>query len=181
MMSNKTTTQTFGLFLALALIAASGPFLWSWQAGQRRGGLEVGQPMPAIAGVEWVGDVAPTSAELDGKVVFVNAWFLACRYCHEGMPKLVELHDKYRDRGDVVFIGLADEPPTETSRKNVELFLKSKGVEWPNAFNAGGFVTEQFKTQYYPGYWIIGRDGKVVWNKDSTEDMAAALERAVQS
>lgn len=174
-MSQKTTTQTFGLFIALALIAASGPFLWSLQVAEKKGGLEVGTPMPTIKDVSWVGDPAP---DLSGKVVVVNAWFLTCPWCHKGMPELVKLHEQYRDREDVVFIGLTYHE--EEDRRNVEKFVKKYEADWHNAYAARHTLLD-FKAEYFPGYWIIGRDGKVLWNKDSSGEMADALAAAVQS
>ena len=174
-MSQKTTMQTFGLFLALAVIAASGPFLWQLQVQEKKGGLEVGKPMPAITDVSWVGDPAP---DLSGKVVVVNAWFVGCPYCHKGMPDLVKLHNQYRDRDDVVFVGLTYH--TEKERRNVEKFVRRYEAEWPNAYAARDTLIE-FKADYYPAYWIIDRTGKIVWNRDSSEDMSDALAAATQS
>ena len=36
------------------------------------------------------------------------------------------------------------------------------------------------KAAYIPGYWVIGRDGKVVWNKESEGTMESAIEAALQ-
>lgn len=174
-MPNKTTMQTFGLILGLGAIAASAPLLWQLQVAEKRGGLEVGKAMPDIGNVSWIGDPAPA---LPGKVVVVNAWFLTCPFCHKGMPDLVKLHNEYRDRDDVVFVGLTYH--TEDERRNVEKFLTKYEAEWPNAYAAYDTLLA-FQAEYFPGYWIIDRNGKVVWNKDSSEDMADALAKAVQS
>ena len=79
-MSQKTTVQTFGLFLALAGIVAVMPFVWSisqrasQRSGESRAGLEVGAALPSINGVGWINGPGPKADELKGKVVVVNAW-----------------------------------------------------------------------------------------------------------
>ena len=50
------------------------------------------------------------------------------------------------------------------SVKNVEKFVDKYKVKWPNDYGATEALIA-FKAEYFPGYWLIGRDGKVVWNK----------------
>ena len=179
-MPAKTTTQTFGLFLALALIVGGAPILWSIQASAQTSGLAIGQPMPPIAAAGWINGPGPSAADLKGKVVVVNGWFFLCPYCHEGAPALVELYEKYGERDDVVFIGLADIP---TTRQEVEAFVGKYGIAWPSAYGPADETFFGFDAKAFPAYWIIGRDGKVVWNTDSShkQSMADALEQAVGS
>lgn len=160
---SKTTLQTIGLFIGLALIVAVAPLLWKvGTLDESRAGLKIGQPIPEITGVEgWENGDGPTADDLQGKVVFVNAWFLNCPYCHEGMPNLVKLYDEYHDKG-VVFVGMTSDD--KESVKNVRMFLDKYKVEWPNAYGATEALLK-FEAEYFPGYWLIGRDGKVVWNK----------------
>jgi thiol-disulfide isomerase/thioredoxin len=179
-MATKTTTQTFGLFLALALIVASAPFLWSIQANAQTGGLAVGESMPPIEAAGWVNGLAPSADDLKGKVVVVNGWFFQCKYCHQGAPALVELYEKYGQREDVAFIGLADRP---TTREEAEAFSSRYKITWPNAYGPRDETFFGLGASAFPAYWIIGRDGKVVWNSDSErkQSMADALEQAVRS
>jgi thiol-disulfide isomerase/thioredoxin len=180
MMPAKTTTQTFGLFLALALIVAAAPFLWSIQASAQTGGLAVGESMPPIEAAGWVNGPGPSADDLKGKVVVVNGWFFLCRYCHEGAPALVELYEKHGQREDVAFIGLADIP---TTREEAEAFSSKYKITWPNAYGPRDRTFFGFDAKAFPAYWIIGRDGKVVWNSDSEREqsMSDALEQAVSS
>ena len=160
---SKTALQTIGLLIGLALIVAVAPLLWKVGAlDQSRAGLQLGEAIPPITEVEgWLNGDGPTSADLEGKVVFVNGWFLNCPYCHEGMPELVKLYDEFHSKG-VVFVGMTSDD--SESVKNVEKFLNKYKVEWPNAYGATNALMG-FKADYFPGYWLIGRDGKVVWNK----------------
>lgn len=170
---SRTSLQTIGLFAALACIVVGAPLLWQVDVvDDGSSGLRVGQPMPEFTGIEgWFNGEGLTSDDLQGKVVFVNAWFLRCRYCHEGMPGLVEVYNKYHDKG-VVFVGMTFDGGENT--KNVERFLEKYKVEWPNAYGAVETL-DAFEAEYYPGYWLIGRDGKVVWNKSLQGKVAIDL------
>jgi thiol-disulfide isomerase/thioredoxin len=160
---SKTTLQTIGLLIGLACIVVAAPLLWKIDAlDQSRAGLQIGQAIPPITDVEgWLNGDGPTPDELQGKVVFVNGWFLNCPYCHKGMPDLVKIYDEYHSKG-VVFVGMTSDD--SVSVKNVEKFLDKYKVEWPNAYGAANSLMA-FEADYFPGYWLIGRDGKVVWNK----------------
>ena len=55
------------------------------------------------------------SADLRGKVVFVNFWATWCPPCRAEIPDLVKLQDEYRDQ--IVILGVSeDEAPVETVR-----------------------------------------------------------------
>ena len=182
-MSQKTTIQTFGLFLGLAAIVALMPFVGSisQRGSQRnsdsRAGLEVGATLPSIQEVGWINGPGPKAEELTGKVVVVSAWRTNCPYCHKGMPALVEAYHRFRNT-DVVFVGMTADG--EENLDEINGYIRKYKVEWPNAYGAiKTFVA--FKAEYIPGYWVIGRDGKVVWNKESEGTMEAAIEDALQA
>lgn len=176
---SKTTLQTIGLLIGLAFIVAVAPLLWKIDTlDQSRAGLKLGDTIPPITDVEgWLNGDGPTPEELQGKVVFVNGWFLNCPYCHEGMPDLVRIYDEYKSKG-VVFVGMTSDD--SESVKNVERFLDKYKVEWPNAYGAANALMS-FKANYFPGYWLIGRDGKVVWNKalQGRVPIQTAIEKAL--
>src|SRR6185295_19088098 len=46
-------------------------------------------------------------ADLKGKVVAINLWFVNCPNCIEEITLLNQLVDSYKDNKDVVFLGLA--------------------------------------------------------------------------
>jgi thiol-disulfide isomerase/thioredoxin len=175
---SKTSLQTFGLFLGLAAIVAGAPFLWNTGKGGdgARAGLSVGSkaPSPLVSGGGWIGD-APADDEIEGSVVFVNAWSLQCPICEKGLPDVVDLHAKYKDK--VVFVGLSLDGPKRLD--DMKHHLAKYKASWPNAYDATESV-KNFKTEYIPGYWVIDRKGVVVWNKSSTEDVNVAIDRALK-
>ncbi len=187
-MPSKTANQTFGLLLALAAIVAAAPFLWTIGNPQPdlKAGIGPGEEMPELVAQGWLNGDPLTRDALKGKVVVVDSWFLTCPVCHNNMPDLVSLQQEFADNPNVVFIGLTTDDATDL--ENVRRFLARYEVTWPNAYGAAetifgtGPELTGFKAEYFPGYWVIGRDGKVVWNKSMGRNMAAlrnAIEKAL--
>lgn len=139
------------------------------------GGLTPGETAPPIEAEGWLNGEPPSAAELAGKVVVVDAWAHWCVPCRDAAPHLVSAYETYKDRG-VVFIGLTTEGADAMERSKA--FLKATGITWPNGYGARETLA-QFQTVGVPSIWIIGRDGKVAWNRDSPGDLEAGIKRAL--
>lgn len=85
-------------FAALAL----GLF-FAWSA-YSQSGAPPSQPVFSLADMN--GEKVSTTA-LSGKIVVLNLWFVNCPNCVEEIGLLNKLVDDYKDRSDVVFLGLA--------------------------------------------------------------------------
>lgn len=143
----------------------------------RTGGLRPGAAAPQIVAAGWLNGDPPPPEELNGKVILVDAWFAACPWCVKEAPQLVSAHERFHDRG-VVFIGLT--PDDEHHLESCRAFLKRAGITWPNGYDAGP-VLEKFLTDgaYFPAAWVIGRDGKIAWNRDCAETLEEAIAEAL--
>lgn len=161
--------------VAIVLIAAgcgSGP-----TNRMPRGGLEVGQTMPEIVAEGWINGEPPVASERAGKVTVVVAWAFWCGPCAREAPHLVKTWSKFKDK-DVQFIGLTVQD--SATRDKSEAFLKRAGIEWPNGIGAGPTL-EALKCDAIPAVWVVGRDGRIVWNFDSDGELDAAIDRALAS
>jgi hypothetical protein len=53
------------------------------------------------------------TAELKGKVIVMNFWFIGCVGCMDEIPKLSAIADKYSSNDDIVFIAVANNTPQD--------------------------------------------------------------------
>jgi thiol-disulfide isomerase/thioredoxin len=129
-----------------------------------------------------VAGFANSLAELKGKVVLVDAWFLGCHPCVEKFPKTVALHEKYKGEGFTA-VGL-DIMRSELEKKDRVLkFLEEKKAAFPNyIFNdteaAIDAWMERMKAYPTPAMILYDRNGEYV--KTLTEATHEEIEAAVR-
>ena len=95
-----------------------------------------------------------------GKVVLINAWATWCRPCIEEMPSIVELQNKFKDKGFEV-IGLnSDNEPKDA----IEGFVAKQKLNYQIAWADEAFMTEMIKVsrlQGIPQSLLINREGQL--------------------
>ena len=91
-------------------------------------------------------------------------------------PRLVQLLQKYNDHKDVVFICLTAEE--HKSLPNIRRFLNFTGTTWLTGYGAGKTL-KGFQVDYIPRVWVVGPNGKVVWNIDSDGGPDDGIEKAL--
>src|SRR4051812_35831736 len=78
-------------------------------AGLRAAEPAVGTAAPEIKAAEWLNSEGVSLAKLSKNIVVVEFWATWCPPCRKSIPHLIELNDKYKDKG-VTIVGLTDEP-----------------------------------------------------------------------
>jgi peroxiredoxin len=141
--------------------------------------LEDGTIQFTVANPRQEGTVAPTfdapdidakwinTADLKGKVIVLNFWFIGCAGCMDEIPKLQAVANKFRGNSDVVFIAIATNTPQELRK-----FRDREGFTYRH-IGQGLALSNLFKFAGYPKNIVIGRDGKIAywrsriyaWNK----------------
>lgn len=100
------------------------------------------------------------SSDLLGKVVIVDAWALWCMPCMQKMPKLREVHERYRDKG-LEIIGISFDRTKEDALGAIE----EHGLDWTQvwAHDVAPDNRELWETisdiSSLPRFLVIGRDG----------------------
>lgn len=174
-------------FLLALVIVIAGAILFSvWislstiappQPKGNRAMLKVGDTAPPIQASGWVNGNPIENNELQGKVIVVDAWATWCAPCRIQAPHMVKTFEKFKGQ-NVVFIGLTAEG--EDVLPIIQQWLKDTGITWPNGYGALDSLLA-FQADFIPQVWVIGVDGKVVWNVDSepTESLEEGINRAL--
>jgi thiol-disulfide isomerase/thioredoxin len=98
--------------------------------------------------VEFIDSKGNTISLIDqnGKVVFINFWATWCPPCIAEMPTIDQLHEKYKDNGDIVFLmvdvdGKINESNTFMKDKGFRLSVHIPASELPKVLFAGSMPT----------------------------------------
>lgn len=157
-----------------------------------------GQPAPELEGIKgWKNGGPVTLADLRGKVVLLDFWGYWCYPCCQGMPKLMEWHEKYKDRG-LVIIAVHDDSVADVA----EMEQKTAGVRaslWGGrdlpflvALDGGGErpipgtgdivrggTTAAYGVHLFPTKVLIDRSGNIVGVIGDREEDEKKIERAL--
>jgi peroxiredoxin len=130
---------------------------------------------PSFKGVTLDGK-AIDFADLRGKVVVLNLWFVNCPNCVEEIKLLNQIVGEYKDNKDVVFIGLAT-----NTKPDLETFLKKNPFQYQIIPNAGQFMLFKYgeakkNGEYYLGYpthVVVDREGRIVLKIEGVKGVEA--------
>ena len=96
-------------------------------------------------------------AELRGKVIVLNFWFIGCPVCRALKPKLNEFKARFAGNEDVVFLAMTGDPSGD-----VEKYLKKEPFDYLQVTDAKAAMT-QFVFSGYPKNIVIDKQGTIVY------------------
>jgi cytochrome c biogenesis protein CcmG/thiol:disulfide interchange protein DsbE len=117
-------------------------------------------------------------SDLRGKVVLINFWASWCEPCKDEAPALEATWQAYKERGDVVFIGVAyaDNGPRSLD------FIKKYGITYLNGPDLGTRISAEYNIQGVPESFVIDRKGNVfqfIYAGISKSELSATLDKAL--
>ena len=91
---------------------------------------------------------------LRGKVVILDFWGTWCGPCRMQIGELKQLFTKYHEQG-LEIIGVH----TESGAKELEEFVKKRGVPWLNIVDSDDEIGKVFQVPHYPSLYLVDRAG----------------------
>lgn len=102
-----------------------------------------------------------STADLKGKVVFINFWASWCPPCQAEMPSLEALYKKLKDDSRFVFVFMNED---EDKTKAIK-YLEKNNYTMPLYSSTGNVPTEIYSGSL-PTTIVLNKEGKVVLKKD---------------
>lgn len=101
------------------------------------------------------------AADLKGKVILIDFWFINCGPCKKAVPFLNQLYADYKDKGLVVLgFNILD-----LKIEKYEAYQKENAVNYPLALCPES-ITNDFRVQAAPTLYLIDKEGNVVDNSE---------------
>lgn len=141
----------------------------------------IGQPAPELRQIKgWKNGKPVTLEALRGKVVLLDFWGYWCGPCVQSMPQLMQMHDRYADKG-LVIIGVHDDSAASIAEMDEKLagvrqrLWEGRDIPFLIALDGGGrttipdtqrtaagATTAAYGINAFPTYVLIGPDGTVL-------------------
>lgn len=112
-------------------------------------------PLTLVAST-WKNSEALDLAALKGKVVLLDFWGTWCQPCHEAVPSINRLQQKYGEEGLVV-IGVCHSKNAAT----MPVIADKYGIEFPIAADTAGATFKAYRVNGTPDYFLIDREGNI--------------------
>lgn len=112
----------------------------------------------------------------DHKLTLIDYWSTTCKPCIEGLPELVKLYGKYKDKG-MNFISVADEKTKHRMDLAARIF-RENNVSWKNYFDTSKEFSKKLNAAGYPLFILVDGNGKIVSREvDGLETIEYVIEK----
>jgi thiol-disulfide isomerase/thioredoxin len=142
-----------------------------------------GKPAPALS-LKDLNDKDVALSGLKGKVVLINFWATWCGPCRIEIPWLIEMQNKYGDKGFVV-LGIAMDEEGKSvvapfvEKERFEVNGQKVSMSYPILIGNDAVENQFGGLVGYPTSFLISRDGKIVKKVQglvSYEEISKAIE-----
>ena len=137
--------------------------------------LKVGETAPDWQLISAEGQ-AHSLSSYRGRVVVMDFWATWCIPCATVMPHMQKLHQKFADKGVVVF-GV-----NSWENGDAVALMTKKGYSYGLLLN-GERIAEAYKVTTLPVVYIVGLDGKIIYchGGENHKDLSAVIEKHLKA
>lgn len=117
---------------------------------------------------------------LKGKVVLLDFWGTWCSACRVSLPLLKELAAK-ANSAKVAIVSIDEgDPPKRWAQ-----FIDDNAMNWAQVYDQNRSLYRAFGIDGFPRYFVLSKDGIILnefkgWQQNQSDEIAAALERALK-
>lgn len=139
-------------FAILAITPQPGiPFVPAWDEPSRPGNRAPDFALKDSDGKSW------KLSDFEGRPVVLYFMASYCYLCKPEMPKLVEVYQKYKDRGLAVLV--IDEHETNPAEANsIQSYFKGLGVEFPVLLDKDGNLYPDYGVSSFPTTFFVNAE-----------------------
>jgi cytochrome c biogenesis protein CcmG/thiol:disulfide interchange protein DsbE len=177
-----TTRERLPMWVVVVSFSVLAVFLVLMAKGlgsSQEGPITIGRPVPAFELTTFDGERIDT-ADYEGKLVVINFWASWCKPCEQEAAELEQVWQLYKDRGDVVFLGVnyvdIEKPAME--------YLERFEISYPNGPDLRTKVSQMFRIAGVPETYIVGKDGRLSYVKKgpflSTGEITSAIDSILE-
>ena len=102
-----------------------------------------------------------STADMKGKVVFINFWATWCPPCIAEMPSLNDLYNQFRDDEQFVFLFINEDDDAAKAKS----FLQKKGYTLP-MMTRGGSIPAEIYNGTLPTTVVLNKEGNIVFKHE---------------
>jgi cytochrome c biogenesis protein CcmG/thiol:disulfide interchange protein DsbE len=92
-----------------------------------------------------------------GEIVLLNFWAAGCPPCRKEIPSMVQLYERYKDKGlEIIGVNL-----DRMDKSGVEKFSSEYQITFPILLDPAGKAATLYRITALPTTFILDRDGKI--------------------
>ncbi len=116
----------------------------------------IGQKFPAFQ-LASMKNKKYSAAELEGKVIMINLWFISCPPCVAEMPLLNELQKEYKKKNFLILSFATDD------ENAIREFMSKRTIDYEIFPQANDVIEKTFKMSFgYPTNLFLNKHGEIV-------------------
>ncbi len=126
--------------------------------------VDQGSAAPAWTGTDFSGNEVSFPSVIAGKPSVMIFWATWCNYCKAFMPYLGQIQKDYgEDKINIIAINAKERGISDSAAYVADLGFPVIGIA------EGDGIAETYSVRFIPGLMIIDADGKLAWERASTD------------